>query len=150
MSTEGDSVDPDVLIGKRVGGVTASWLINETGVHELIHVWLNIEGLGGARIHTHNGIRLDLSEPHDPYEMPELATQVVVERRAPAPLEAIVGQVIDGVSRLQAEGYGVRVGFVLNTNVGGVAIADVGDDLVIGSWPDPARWSAVEVALDEI
>jgi len=44
----------------------------------------------------------------------------------------------------------VRVGFVLNTNVGGVAIADVGDDLVIGSWPDPARWSAVEVALDEI
>ena len=141
MPTESDSIDPDQLVGKRVEGVTASWFVNETGVHDLVHVWLNVEGLGEVRVHTLNGLRLDLSEPPAPYEMPELGARVVVEAGTPAPLAAIVDQVIDGVLRLRSDRYGHRIGIVLKTRVGAVAIADVGDDLAIGSWPDPARWS---------
>jgi hypothetical protein len=150
MPIEGEPIDPDLLVGRRVEGVTASWFVKESGVHDLIHVWLDIEGLGEILAHTLNGLRLDLSEPHAPYEMPELDAKVVVEAGTPAPLAAIVGQVIDGVRRLQVEGYGFRIGLVLTTKVGAVAIADVGDDLTIGSWPDPDRWSAAGVALDEL
>jgi len=150
MPTEGDSIDPEFLVGRKVEGVTASWFVNETGVHDLIHVWLSVQGLAGVRVHTLNGLQLDLSEPHTPYEMPELGANVVVEAGTPALLEAIVRQVIDEVRRLRVEGYGYRVGILLTTKVGAVAIADVGDDLAIGSWPDPARWSAAGIELDEL
>jgi predicted benzoate:H+ symporter BenE len=61
----------------------------------------------------------------------------------PEALGAIVGQVIDGVRRLRAEGYEDGIGIVIETGAKAVAIADVGDGLAIGAWPDPARWSAV-------
>ena len=149
MPRENESIDPDRLVGKRVEGVTGSWFVNEIGVHELIHVWLNVKGVGEVRIHALNGLRLDLSEPDTRYEIPELGAEVVVEAGTPAPLGAIVGQVIDGVRRLRVEGHEDGIGIVIDTGATAVAIADVGDDLTIGAWPDPARWSAAAVELDE-
>ena len=148
MPTASDSIDPDQLVGKRVERVTGSWFVNETGVRDLVHAWLNVEGLGDVRFHTLNGFRLDLSEPTAPYEMPELGARVVVDPGTPASLAAIVDHVIDGVLRLRGERYGHRISIVIKTRAGAVAIADVGDDLAIGSWPDPARWSVAGVELD--
>jgi len=38
---------------------------------------------------------------------------------------------------------------VLEGDVSAVAIADLGDDLVIGAWPDSGHWTALGVELDE-
>jgi hypothetical protein len=149
LPTESDSIDPDSLVGRRVEGVTASWSSHVSGTRDLIHAWLRVAGLGEVRIHTLNGIQLDLSEVYAPYDMPELGTHVVLEAWTPAQLGGLVGQVIEQVQRLRVEGYGFQIGIALVTDMSAVAIVDVGDDLVIGSWPESQHWSALGVDLDE-
>ena len=149
MTGERATIEPEMLVGKRVEGVVGSWYIhNDTGVHKLLHTWLKIAGLGHVQVHTLNGVRLHVADPHAPYDMAELGARVLVEAGTPVPVAAIVGQIIDGVRWLQVEPEGFRVGFVIETSVGSVAIADVGDDLWIGSWPDVERWSAAGIAVE--
>jgi hypothetical protein len=140
--------EPERLIGRQINGVRASWYVSGDGVRCLIHVWLDVSGLGLVRVHALNGTKLDLLAPHDPYDMPELGGTVEVVEGGPAPLAAIVGASIEAIRPLVAESGGFRTGFVVETQSGAVGIADIGDDLAIGAWPDPNRWAAAGIRTD--
>jgi len=145
----GDLVDPESLVGQEIRGVTSSWFLSRTGVRALVHTWLTIEQLGNVRIHTQAGIQLNLSEPYDPYEMADLGSRVDVEAGTPSLLQALVGQLITSIQRLIVTKYGYPSGMILTTDVGAVGVADVGDDLVIGPWPDVDLWVRLGMELDE-
>lgn len=143
----GGLLDPQSFVGRRVDDVVGSWYVNETGVHDLVHVWLNLDGLGYVRVHPNGGIRLTIDQPHASYAMPDLNATVEVDRGTPAPLAAIVGGTITRVGTLRMVREAFDVGCVIETELGSVAIADVGDDLAIGVWPDSERWDAAGITL---
>ncbi|HET6908590.1 MAG TPA: hypothetical protein VFH54_04560 [Mycobacteriales bacterium] len=95
----------DDLVGRTLDGVVASWYVtDEVGVHELLHVWLQVAGVGDVRCHTLNGVQLDLTPPPEPYVMSELGAHVEVEENTPAPLATLVGGKITGVTPLRFAG----------------------------------------------
>jgi len=111
-----------------------------------MHVWLIVEGQGTYRLHTSGDGSLDVSAgvPHEDYHM-EPHGEVAVEPGTPLPLGERVGQRIEGVSWLRQDPPGTEVGVVLHFAVGAVAVANLGDDLVVAAWPADA-WSAAGVA----
>ena len=133
--------------GAVLVGVAASWH-QHSGIRdsEPLHVWLTVQGQGTFRFHTSGDGSLDVSAgaPHEDYVM-EPHGEVAVEPGTPRPLGERVGQRIEAVSRLRQDPPGAEVGVVLHFDVGAVAVANLGDDLVVGAWPGDA-WSSAGVA----
>jgi hypothetical protein len=88
---------------------------------------------------------LTIDEPHGPFAMPELEGEVELDEGASTPLAALVGHVITRVDDLFDDSHGTREGFVLTTEQCAVAIVNLGDELVIGAWPDD-RWQQAGIA----
>jgi len=146
-----DIVEAADLEGRRVDDVVGSWCIDqETGVAELLHVSVHAHGLGYVRFHAHNGVRLTLEQPEEPYAMPELHCTVEVESGTPAILAGLAGSRIRRVRTLLHQRPEFPIGWLIETDASvRIAIADVGDDLAIGAWPDPPRWRAAGIVLAE-
>jgi hypothetical protein len=136
----------DDFTGALLTGVAASWH-QDAGVRdsEPLHVWLTVEGHGSYRFHTSGDGSLEVSAgvPHLDYDM-ERYGEVAVEPGTPLLLGERLGQRIEGVSRLRQDPPGAEVGVVLHFPVGAVAVANLGDDLIVGTWPADA-WSAAGV-----
>lgn len=142
------TIEFDALVGQQIDEVVASWYVpDDTGVHDLVHAWIRFRDLGSVQLHTLNGLVLVGGEPPSAYVMPEVPASVQVQVGTPAPLAALVGGVVKETHDLWQDGIDRRVGIVMVTSKGSVAVADVGDDLAIGEWPDPARWAAAGIAM---
>ena len=146
MPTSGDPIDPKSLVGQTVLGVTASWFVNETGVHDLNHIWLETSGLGQVMCSgTSRGenVRLSLDEPYESYEMQELDAKVEVVEGTPASLATVIGEQITGVSPVFYGSERWEVGIILRTELESIAIANIGDDLAFETCAYEDRWEAV-------
>jgi hypothetical protein len=137
----------------------------------LLHVWLQLKGLGSVYLKlTTEEIELVVEEPDSSSEAFFMSSEdswVPATRvgalHAPAPLAALVGATVTNVTPLYyawppstasvgAASKGrddyVETGLILETTKGAVAIADVGDDYAVGEWPDKERWEAVDVVTE--
>lgn len=148
MDNDSRPFDATDLVGRRIDDVASSCYVDQqTGATTLVHAWLHVHGVGYVQCHAHSGVMLTVEQPYKPYEMPELKGNVDVVPGAPASLGALAGGTVERVRRLQAQAEGFDLGYVIETTAGSAAIADLGDQLTIGVWPDAERWSATGVAL---
>jgi hypothetical protein len=97
-------------------------------------LWLSVDGLGTLRLHTLDGLVITRDDVSAPYDLGEHG-RVVVEPSGPAPLMERVGEPIEAVSRLEQFPPGASVGVLLDFPGGSVGLADLGDELVVASWP---------------
>jgi hypothetical protein len=148
VPADGQRIDAKQLIGHRIDEVAGSWyVVDDTGVHDLIHAWLHFDEVGWVRLHTLSGLKLIAGRPYADYRMEELRATVQVKPGTPAPLKSVVGGTVTGVAALLQGPEGFEVGWVVETSCGAVAIADIGDDLAIGAWPDRQRWGPIGITL---
>jgi hypothetical protein len=128
-------VEPEAMVGRSLTAVSSSW--HELEGHrskEPVHLWLSVDGLGTLRLHTLDGLVITRDAVSAPYDLGEHG-RVVVEPSGPAPLMERVGEPIEAVSRLEQFPPGASVGVLLDFPGGSVGIADLGDELVVASWP---------------
>jgi hypothetical protein len=140
-------IPPTQLQGHRIQSVVAAWL--ERDGHRIespIHVWLALDSLGSIRLHTAGDGSLELSpgDPYANYEMDELGSRVVVEEAsAESLLGRLLGSEIRVVNELRSDRHAEMLGLLLDSEVGSIGIANIGDDLIVLPWPSPEwdTWS---------
>jgi hypothetical protein len=140
------SIEPETIVGHTLAGVSSSW-------HDFqgrrsarpVRVWLHLDGLGTLRLHTLNGLVITSDDVDQPHELGEYG-RILVEEPGPTALIERVGERIDEVSRLDQDPPGMTVGFVLHFPGDSVAVADLGDELVVASWPAD-DWSRSNVSI---
>jgi hypothetical protein len=128
---------PSELAGQRLLGVTASLHEHEGTVsQDPVHVWLCLETSGYIQCHTAGSGNLALlaQEPYAPYDMEEHGRVLLVENQPPA-LAAHTGEVIEAATALHQGPAGMDVGVLLTFESGSVAVANLGDELMVGDWP---------------
>ncbi|WP_157537513.1 hypothetical protein [Nocardioides sp. Root190] len=139
-------IDPESFVGRTLTGMSSSWHEFEgSRSPEPVHLWLFVDGLGSLRFHTRDGLVITRDGPHVAYDMGEHG-RVVVEPSGPQALLERVGERIRSVARLHASPPGMTAGVLLEFSGGSVGIADVGDELVVASWPDET-WSSRDVSV---
>jgi hypothetical protein len=127
--------EPEAIVGHTLAGVSSSWHEFEgSRSAEPVHVWLRLDGLGTLRLHTLNGLVITPDDVGEPYDMGEHG-RLLVEESGPSALIERVGERVEGVSRLDQAPPGASVGMVLHFQRASVGIADLGDDLVVATWP---------------
>jgi hypothetical protein len=133
------SIEPEALIGHTLMGVSSSWHEFEgRRCAQPVHVWLSFDGLGTLRLHTLNGLVIGSGDVYEPYDMGEHG-RMLVEESSPTSLVDRVGDHVETVSRLYQAPPGATVGMVLHFQGGSVGMADLGDDLVVATWPAAIR-----------
>ncbi|MDX6256299.1 MAG: hypothetical protein QOJ11_2633 [Frankiales bacterium] len=106
-------------------------------------VWLSVDTLGWVMLQTpgRGGIACLLSDPGDSFNMPELDGRIEVERDvAVTAFAQHLGQSVQRVTPLwtrHPSGKRISAGFVAHYRDGAVAVVDIGDELLIDSWPSP-------------
>ncbi len=84
-------------------------------------------------------------EVDQPYEMGEYG-RLVVEESGPTALMERIGERIETASRLDVTPPGAIVGMALDFEGGSVGIADLGDDLIVATWPGEL-WERFNVSI---
>lgn len=137
------SIEPEAIVGDTLAGVSSSWHeLEGRRTEEPVHVWLCLAGLGNLRLSTLNGLIITSVDVHEPYDM-GVYGRVLVDRSGPGALIERVGERVEGVSRLEQSPPGSSVGMVLHFQRGSVGIADLGDELVVATWP--GDWARLNV-----
>ena len=141
------SIEPEATVGHTLAGVSSSWHEFEgRRSAEPVHVWLRLDGLGTLRLHTLNGLVMTPDGVDEPYDMGEHG-RLLVNESGPSALIERVGERVDGVSRLVQYPPGASVGMVLHFQRGSVGIADLGDELVVATWPAD-DWARRNVSIE--
>ncbi len=135
----------DRLVGRSVLAITGAWFVR--GGHRAASpnpLWLKVQDLGQVECGcAGNGdISLQLSEP-GPFDMAEFG-RVDIESWMDPAVAFIVGAVVYEVSRLVYSPHDAEVGILLQTSQGGLAVANLGDELETHSWPNEF-WVAEKV-----
>lgn len=129
------NIEPEAIVGHTLIGVSSSWHEFEgRRSAEPVHLWLSFDGLGTLRLHSLNGLMITSDDVYDPDDMGEHG-RILVEQSGPTSLVERVGEHVERVSRLDQAPPGASVGIVLHFPGGSVGIADLGDDLVVTTWP---------------
>ena len=125
------------LVGQRLVALTAA-------VHEFdgqrndepVHLWLHLDGLGAVQCHTSGSgaLVLHAQEPYPAYDMQEYGRVLVVNAGPPA-LAVHLSERMESTTRLWQEPPGMTVGVALAFPAGAVGVANLGDSLVIATWP---------------
>lgn len=139
---------PQVL-DRQLVAVTASWHERAGVVHPLpLHVWLHVEGTGPIQLATGDGGALELvaADPYRPYDLGAQGRVRVEAAQAAFPFAAHVGQEIVAIDDLGTRRFDRPLGIVVTFSSGAVAAANLGDELVVLSWPSP-RLDEVGLAI---
>ncbi|MFB7619216.1 hypothetical protein [Kitasatospora sp. NPDC056181] len=89
------------LIGRRLLRVTTAWHHHADDEPSLVHLWLEMEGLGPVLFHTPStGLLLLLDEPHGGYSMEEHGSVSVVDDSPDVPVTPFVGQRVRSVREI--------------------------------------------------
>lgn len=140
------SIELKSIVGHTLVGVSSSWHEFEgRRSAEPVHVWLFLDGLGNLRLHTLNGLVITADDVDEPYDMGEHG-RLLVEESGPTALMERVGERVEAVSRLDQSPPGATVGIVLHFQRGSVGIADLGDDLIVATWPAD-NWERRNVSM---
>ena len=192
-------VDPEDLVGRVIAGVIATRMLPaqveggpevdryagwtpsyvDSGLiyYDLMHLWLEFEGLGSVFVKlTTEEIELVVEgRPVSPDSSSEgfflnsegywVPGTRVGASHAPVQLTALVGATVTDVTplyyayppqerrwwqrakELEEDDY-VETGLIFETTKGSVAIADAGDEYAVGEWPDKERWAAIDVVTE--
>ena len=142
------SIDPEALASRTLMSVSSSWheYAGERSA-DPVHVWITLSGIGTLQLHTLSGLVIVERPEGTPVDMQEYG-RIVVEPGTPPALNRWAGQHIERVSRLRQTPPDMTVGMVLHFRDGSVAMADLGDDLVVADWPAP-EWEQAGVAEEE-
>ena len=138
---------PGELVGRTIRSVTGAWFIHgDTRAASPDPIWLEVEGLGHVRCGCGGSgtVSLGVSSPVG-FDMAE-AGRVEIRRWTDAVVTPLLGNPIEKVLSVVYEPHEAEVGFVLVTGEGAVAIANLGDELEVGAWPD-SRWSNEAVVV---
>lgn len=137
------------LVGHVVTGSASSWYVDdESGDRALVHVWLFLDG-SPAMFSTLNGVVIYREPVSEPYLMTELGGRVVIERSAGHPWDGLIGKSITRVRRLVDFRVDAEAGWVVEAGERQMAVVDLGDELVAGTWPDEDQWTARCVMLED-
>ena len=139
-------MDPKALVGHTLAGVSSSWHeIEGRRSAQPVHVWLSLDGLANLWLHTLNGLVITPGDVYETYDMEEHG-RILVGEAGPTALIEHVGERVEAVSRLQQSPPGATVGIVLHFQRASVGIADLGDELIVATWPAD-DWERSNVSL---
>lgn len=126
--------------------VSSAWY-ESPDVTRLVHLWLGMDELGEimCTCEGDGDVGLAVVKPYVSYDMPELLGHVVVDQRVPEPLGDVIGNRILAVTSISDGTAGMVVGFTLDSANTSVAIVNLGDDLTVGTWPNP-NWTAMGIS----
>ncbi|WHM41087.1 hypothetical protein [Streptomyces sp. BPTC-684] len=122
------------LIGRRLLRVPTAWHHYPGVEPSLLHLWLDLEGLGPVRFHTPGtGLSLRIDQPHQPYSMDEYGSVTVVEASPDVPVTRFVGQPIRSVRDIRYRDARVdfTAGVTLQFPAGSIRLLALDDDLVL-------------------
>lgn len=99
----GERVDPYDLAGRTLLGVTANGFHGPAAGDQpsLVHVWLDVEGIGQVMCHSRLALELYRWFPDEPYDMQELGRVTVGPVDDTFPLARFIGSRIDMVRIVQ-------------------------------------------------
>ncbi|MCT9094100.1 hypothetical protein N4G70_35425 [Streptomyces sp. ASQP_92] len=121
------------LIGKRLLRVTTAWHHYAEDEPSLLHLWLDLEGLGPVLFHTPStGLSLRIDQPHESYSMDDYGV-TVVHNSPDVPVTRFVGQPIRSVRDISyRDGHvAFTAGLTLQFPCGSIRLLALDDDLVI-------------------
>jgi hypothetical protein len=132
------------LVGRCLSQVTCSWFRRaDGGEPELVHLWLDLDGLGSVRFHTLDHILdLRIDEPHGQIDMGEYGQITVGSAPEAFPLTRFVGQSVQAVRGVRQVSLGSAVGIRLDFAGGQVRVMALADELVVAAGLLSDRWEA--------
>ncbi|MFI1169950.1 hypothetical protein [Streptomyces melanogenes] len=137
------------LIGRRLLRAPTAWHNYPGAEPSLLHLWLDLEGLGPVRFHAPGtGLSLRIDQPHEPDSMDEYGSVTVVEASPDLPVTRFVGQSIRSVRDIRYRDARVdfTAGVTLQFPTGSIRLLALDDDLVLA---DERNLGPVESHLHE-
>jgi hypothetical protein len=132
--TEDEELFAADLIGRRLLRVTTAWHHYAEDELSLLHLWLDLEGLGPVHFHTPSiGLSLRIDRPHEPYSMDEYGSVTVVHDSQDVPVTRFVGQPIRSVRDIRYRDGHVdfTAGLTLQFPGGSIRLLALDDDLIL-------------------